>query len=109
MVKLLEIIDETFDGVFQGEMPSHTEISNWAKKNGLATYADSGKRLSGMKYCEIIDECITVGNQKVLLTLAAPSVPKGHPLRHEDVSPWYCRRAFMGRGFRQERDRALLP
>ena len=85
VVKLLEIIDETFDGVFQGEMPSHTEISNWAKKNGLATYADSGKRLSGMKYCEIIDECITVGNQKVLLTLAAPSVPKGHPLRHEDV------------------------
>ena len=74
MVKLLEIIDETFDGVFQGELPSHTEISNWAKKNGLATYADSGKRLSDMKYCEIIDECITVGNQKVLLTLAAPSV-----------------------------------
>ena len=85
MVKLLEIIDETFDGVFQGELPSHTEISNWAKKNGLATYADSGKRLSDMKYCEIIDECITVGNQKVLLTLAAPSAPQGHPLRHEDV------------------------
>ena len=45
VVKLLEIIDETFDGVFQGELPSHTEISNWAKKNGLATYMDSGKRL----------------------------------------------------------------
>lgn len=85
VVNLLEIIDETFDGVFQGELPSHTEISNWAKKNGLATYMDSGKRLSGMKYCEIIDECITVGNQKVLLTLAAPSLPQGHPLRHEDV------------------------
>lgn len=85
VVNLLEIIDETFDGVFQGELPSHTEISNWAKKNGLATYMDSGKRLSGMKYCEIIDECITFGNQKVLLTLAAPSVPQGHPLRHEDV------------------------
>ena len=85
MVKLLEIIDETFDGVFRGELPSHTEISNWAKKNGLATYVESGNRLSGMKYCEIIDECITVGNQKLLLTLAAPSVPKGHPLKHEDV------------------------
>lgn len=85
VVNLLEIIDETFDGVFQGELPSHTEISNWAKKNGLATYMDSGKRLSGMKYCEIIDEYITVGNQKVLLTLAAPSLPQGHPLRHEDV------------------------
>lgn len=85
VVNLLEIIDETFDGVFQGKLLSHTEISNWAKKNGLATYMDSGKRLSGMKYCEIIDECITVGNQKVLLTLAAPSVPQGHPLRHEDV------------------------
>lgn len=85
VVNLLEIIDETFDRVLQGELPSHTEISNWAKKNGLATYMDSGKRLSGMKYCEIIDEYITVGNQKVLLTLAAPSLPQGHPLRHEDV------------------------
>ena len=53
VVKLLEIIDDTFDGVFQGELPSHTEISNWAKKNGLATYMESGKRLSGLKYCEI--------------------------------------------------------
>ena len=24
--------NETFDGVFRGELPSHTEISNWAKK-----------------------------------------------------------------------------
>ena len=85
MVKLLEIIDETFDGVFRGELPSHTEISNWAKKNGLATYADSGKRLSNMEYCEIIDESITVGKQKLLLTLAAHSIPAGRPLRHEDV------------------------
>lgn len=85
MVKLLEIIDEAFCGVFQGELPSHTEISNWAKKNGLATYTDSGNKLSGMEYCEIIDESITVGKQKLLLTLAAPSVPEGHPLRHEDV------------------------
>ena len=84
-MKLLEIIDETFCGVFQGELPSHTEISNWAKKNGLATYTDSGKKLSGMEYCEIIDESITVGRQKLLLTLAAPSAPEGHPLQHEDV------------------------
>ena len=71
--------------MFQGELPSHTEISNWAKKNGLATYTDSGKKLSGMEYCEIIDESITVGRQKLLLTLAAPSAPEGHPLQHEDV------------------------
>ena len=38
---MLEIIDETFDGVFQGELPSHTEISNWAQKNGLATYIET--------------------------------------------------------------------
>lgn len=85
MVKLLEIIDETFDGVFQGELPSHTEISNWARKNGLATYIESGKRLSDVEYCDIMDESITVGRQKLLLTLAAPDTPPGHPLRHEDV------------------------
>lgn len=85
VVKLLEIIDETFGGIFQGELPSHTEISNWAQKNGLATYTDSGKKFSGIEYCEIIDESITVGKQKLLLTLAAPSIPEGHSLRHEDV------------------------
>ena len=85
MVKLLEIIDETFDGVFQGELPSHTEISNWAQKNGLATYIESGDRLKDMEYCDILDESITVGKQKLLLTLAAPATPPGHPLRHEDV------------------------
>lgn len=85
MVKLLEIIDETFDGVFQGELPSHTEISNWAQKSGLATYIESGDKLKGMEYCGILDESITVGKQKLLLTLAAPATPPGHPLRHEDV------------------------
>jgi hypothetical protein len=103
-VKLLEIIDEAFGGVFQGELPSHTEISNWAKKNGLATYTDSGKKLSGMEYCEIIDESITVGRQKLLLTLAAPSAPEGHPLRHEDVEVLGIAVApsWDGDGIRQE-------
>ena len=68
VVKLLEIIDETFGGIFQGELPSHTEISNWAQKNGLATYTDSGKKFSGIEHCESIDESITGGKQKLLLT-----------------------------------------
>lgn len=85
VVKLLEIIDECFNGVFEGELPSHTEISNWAQKNGLAAYLDSGKSLSGKEYCDIIDESISVGSQKLLLTLAAPAKPSGHPLRLEDV------------------------
>jgi hypothetical protein len=42
VVNLLEIIDETFDSVFQSDLPSHTDISNWAQKNGLATYIESG-------------------------------------------------------------------
>lgn len=106
-MKLLEIIDEAFCGVFQGELPSHTEISNWAKKNGLATYNDSGKKLSGMEYCEIIDESITVGKQKLLLTLAAPSAPEGHPLRHEDVEVLGIAVApsWDGNGIKQEIER----
>ena len=53
VVRLLEIIDESFNGVFEGELPSHTEISNWAQKAGLSTYLGSGKGLSGKEYCEI--------------------------------------------------------
>ena len=85
MVKLLEIIDETFGGVFCGELPSHTEISNWARKMGLGTYVESGENLSDKEYCSIMDESITVGKQKLLLTLATPAKPLGHPLRHDDV------------------------
>ena len=85
VVKLLEIIDECFNGVFEGELPSHTEVSNWAKKIGLSTYMNSGKEVSGMGYCGIIDESISVGSQKLLVTLATPSEPSGHPLRHEDI------------------------
>ena len=85
VVTLLEIIDECFNGVFEGELPSHTEISNWAKKIGLSTYLDSGKSLSGKEYCGIVDESISVGSQKLLVTLAAPASPSGHPLRHGEV------------------------
>ncbi len=81
----MEIIDEAFSGVFQGELPSHTEISNWARKNGLATYIESGEKYSGTSYCSIIDESIDVGSQKVLVTLATSDKPSGQPLRHEDV------------------------
>lgn len=84
-MKILKIIDDTFDGVFQGELPSHTEIANWVHKNGLATYIKAGEKLSGKDYCGIIDESITVGKQKLLLTLAAPAKPTGKPLMHEDV------------------------
>ena len=85
VVTLLEIIDECFNGVFEGELPSHTEISNWAKKIGLSTYLDSGQEISGQEYCGIIDESISVGSLKLLVTLAAPARPSGQPLRHEDV------------------------
>lgn len=85
VVRLLEIIDESFNGVFEGELPSHTEISNWAQKAGLSTYLDSGRSLSGKEYCAIVDESISVGSQKLLVTLAASAEPSGQPVRHGDV------------------------
>lgn len=85
VVRLLEIIDESFNGVFEGELPSHTEISNWAQKTGLSTYLDSGRSLSGKEYCAIVDESISVSSQKLLVTLAASAEPSGQPVRHGDV------------------------
>ena len=85
VVKLLGIINDTFGGILGDGLPSHTTISDWMQKAGLATYMESGERFSDGEYCDILDESITVGKQKLLVTLGAPAMPQGHPLRHEDV------------------------
>lgn len=85
VVKILELVNEAFGGILGDKLPSHTTISDWMQKNGMSTYMEAGKDFSTGDYCEILDESITVGSQKLMLALGADATPPGHPLSHTDV------------------------
>ena len=85
VTKILELVNEAFDGILGDKLPSHTTISDWMQKNGMGTYMEAGTGFSTGDYCEIVDECLTVGGQKLILTLGADATPPGHPLSHIDV------------------------
>ena len=85
VVKILELVNEAFGGILGEKLPSHTTISDWMQKNGMGAYMEAGEDFSTGNYCEIIDESITVGSQKLLLTLGTAANAPGHPLGHVDV------------------------
>lgn len=85
VTKILELVNEAFGGILGDKLPSHTTISDWMQKNGMGTYMEAGKDFSTEDYCEILDESITVGSQKVMVMLGADATPSGHPLGHTDV------------------------
>lgn len=81
----MRAFNEVYDNVL-GEIPCANTIDLWVRKCGLSTYEQNISDLSGEKHCLIIDESMMLGSNKLLLTLAAPAVPTGHPLRHSDVT-----------------------
>jgi len=85
VVKILELVNEAFGGILGDKLSSHTTISDWMQKNGMSPYMEAGMGLSAGDYCEILDESITVGSQKLILTLGAAATSPGHPLSHTDV------------------------
>jgi hypothetical protein len=84
-MKILELVNEAFGGILGDKLPSHATISDWMQKNGMGAYMEAGKDFSTEDYCEILDESIMVGGQKLMLTLGAEANPPGHPLGHADV------------------------
>ena len=77
VVKILKLVNEAFGGILGDKLPSHTTISDWMQKNGMSTYMEAGMGLSAGDYCEILDESITVGSQKLILTLGQPQPRRG--------------------------------
>lgn len=85
VVKILEVVNETFDGLLD-KIPSHNTIENWIKKCGLKVYEDAGKALKDCDYAEIVDESMMIGSEKLLLTIGVPAKHQGRPLDCTDVS-----------------------
>lgn len=84
VVSILGILNEVFNDVL-GEVPVYNSIGNWVKKYGLATYNSSGEELRDEDFAQMVDDCMLVGNEKLLITLAIPSEHQGKPLSHSEV------------------------
>ena len=85
--QILMIINEVFGGVLGDAIPTHTTIRDWCMKAGLAKYNEAGEEIkdSGKDYAAIVDESITVGSQKLMLTLGVPAEHPDHPLSRSSV------------------------
>ena len=84
VVKMMEVINEAFDGVL-GKVPCHTTIENWVKKCGLKVYETAGTEWQGTEYAQMVDESMMIGSEKLLLTLGVPAAHSERPLRCTDV------------------------
>jgi DNA gyrase/topoisomerase IV subunit A len=85
VVKILEVINETFDGLL-GKIPSRNTIENWVKKCGLKVYEGAGESLQDTNYAEVVDESMMIGSEKLLLTIGVPAKHQGRPLNCTDVN-----------------------
>lgn len=85
IVKILKTFNEVYDGIL-GEIPCANTIDIWTRKCGLDTYARNAEELRDREYCEIMDESMMIGSNKLVLTLAAPAEHLQRPLTHSDVA-----------------------
>lgn len=84
MVKILGIINETFNGLL-GKVPCYNTVENWVKKCGLNLYNSSGERLQSNKYAQIVDESMMIGSEKLLLTLGVSAEHQGSPFSCSNI------------------------
>lgn len=66
-------------------VPSYNTIDNWVRKCGLHELKQTPEALKDVDYAAIIDECMMIGNEKLLPVLAVPSEHQGHPLQLGDI------------------------
>ncbi len=85
VVKILEIINQTFKGLF-GKVSNHNTIENWVKKCGLKVYEDAGQSFKNVDYAQIVDDSMMIGSEKLLLTIGIPAKHQKRPLNYSDVS-----------------------
>ena len=71
-------------GMEVGDLPDVTTVKGWVEKAGLAELQHSGKDLPE-SYAIVMDESISTGGFKLLLTLGIPSENVGHAVSHSDA------------------------
>lgn len=67
-VKVLNCLDSRFHLDLQ-EKPCPNSIKNWVKKAGYSVYGNPRLKEGNSSYCEIIDESMMIGSEKLLLSL----------------------------------------
>ena len=85
VVKILKVINETFDGLL-GKIPNRNTIEIWVKKCGLNVYESAGKSLKDTDYAAIVDESMMIGSEKLLFTIGVPAKHQERPLNCADVN-----------------------
>jgi hypothetical protein len=70
------------------EIPTHTTVLNWTKKQGISKFRE-GIFFDDQKWVLIADESIQFGNKKLLLVLAVPEsrCEEGKELSYKDLMP----------------------
>jgi len=70
------------------EVPTHTTVLNWTKKQGIGQFRDK-EFYRSEKWVLIADESIQFGNKKLLLVLAVPEdrCSQSKPLSYQDLTP----------------------
>jgi hypothetical protein len=56
-------------GLLLGDLPSKTSIVNWVQKLGYSEYTDSGSYLFSGDYSVILDECMVIGQERMMIVL----------------------------------------
>ena len=85
IAKTMEILNEVYEGFYE-EIPCRNTVDLWVRKLGLGLLEEAPASFSDKEYCMILDECMMIGSNKLLLGLAAPATHPGRPLGHSDVA-----------------------
>lgn len=71
-------------GMEVGDLPDVTTVKGWVEKAGLGEMQHGGKDLPE-SYALVMDESISVGGFKLLLSIGIPSENEGHAVSHSDT------------------------
>ena len=64
-------------GVIKGAIPSKSSIENWVQKLGYYQYTHYGTDLYEGDYCLIVDECMVIGQERLMVVLGIEAEKKG--------------------------------
>ena len=64
-------------GVIRGAIPSKSSIENWVQKLGYYQYTHYGSDLYEDDYCLVIDECMVIGQERLMVVLGMNAQKKG--------------------------------
>lgn len=84
VVRCLECVNAVFGDIF-GSLPSYTEVRNWLLKCGYSLHKEDEEYFKEKEYAVTADHSITVGGDKMMLTLGTSPSHPGHAIGFGDI------------------------